>query len=199
MFSIVSKASWRNRTSAALVVAATVLSIGYPFAVYFARDAVSARSFVLAAVALVAVRVVTARSQVARAWRLPLLLMTFVLIASTLLDAEIADKAYPTLMSLAAALVFGWSLYHPPSLIETFARLRRPNLPPTAIDYCRKVTVTWTVWLVINAAIAATLAIWGSLASWTIWTGLLSYLAMGLLFAGEIACRYLILGHRTNQ
>lgn len=176
-----------------------MLSIGYPFAVYFARDTVSARSFVSAAVALVAVRVLTARSAVSRAWRLPLLLMTFVLIASTLLDAEIAEKSYPTLMSLAAALVFGWSLYHSPSLIETFARLRRTDLPPAAIAYCRKVTIVWTAWLVINAAIAAGLALWGSLAIWTLWTGLLSYLGMGLLFIGEIACRYLILGYRTNQ
>ncbi|HEX9449737.1 MAG TPA: hypothetical protein VF920_17245, partial [Dongiaceae bacterium] len=173
--------------------------MAYPFAVYFARDRVSARDFVLAALMLVVFRVLTARSAMARAWRLPLLVMALVLLVSTFLDAEIAAKAYPTLMSLAAALVFWWSLRHPPSLIEGFARLHHVDLPPTAVSYCRNVTTIWAFWLAGNAAISASLAVWGSLGAWTLWTGLVSYVIMGALFVGEIAFRYLISDYRADR
>jgi uncharacterized membrane protein len=129
---------------------------------------------------------------------MPLLLTALILMVTTFVDVDIAEKAYPALMSLAIALAFAWSLYYPPSLIERFARLRRGVLPPEAISYCRKVTVVWVLWLLMNAAISAGLAIWGSIAAWTLWTGLLSYLAMGLLFVSELAVRYLILGYRPN-
>jgi uncharacterized membrane protein len=101
-------------------------------------------------------------------------------------------------MSLAAAATFGMTLWRPPSLIERFARMRRSALPPEAPLYCRKVTVVWVVWLVANAAIAACLAIFGSLEAWTLWTGVLSYICMGMLIAGEIAFRWLFLERRQK-
>ncbi len=39
--------------------------------------------------------------------------------------------------------------------------------------------------LVLLAAVAAALALWAPLAWWTLYTGLIAYLLMGLLFAGE--------------
>jgi uncharacterized membrane protein len=182
-----------------LLALGTVAGIGYPLAVYFARDAISARSFVLVALALLGVRVFTLRSTSARLWRWPILLMAGVLIGSAALDPVIAEKAYPATMSLAAALVFAWSLNDPPSLIERFARLRRRDLPAEASAYCRKVTMVWALWLLVNAAISAGLALWGSLASWAVWTGLFSYLGMGLLFVCEMIVRRFILGYRPSE
>lgn len=196
MLSTASKAFWRSKSTTVIVIAGTVLGIAYPFAVYFTRGAISARGFVLLALGLLALRALTARSDTARLWRMPLLLTALILVATTLIDVDIAEKAYPALMSLAVALAFTWSLYYPPSLIERLARLRRGALPPAAISYCRKVTIVWVLWLLLNAAISAGLAVWGSIAAWTLWTGLLSYLAMGLLFLSELAVRYLVLGYR---
>ena len=45
--------------------------------------------------------------------------------------------------------------------------------------------------LVGNAAISAATGLWGSLALWTLWNGLLSYVLMGGLFAGEFMYRQL--------
>ena len=47
----------------------------------------------------------------------------------------------------------------------------------------------WTVWLAVNAAIAALLAVLTSEAAWALWTGLLAYLIMGALFVGEMLIR----------
>jgi uncharacterized membrane protein len=182
-----------------IVVVVAMLGIAYPFAVYYMRGSISARSFVLLALCLLALRVFTARSDMARLWRVPLFLMALVLVTTTLLDANLAEKAYPALMSLTGAVTFIWSLFQPPSLIERFARLRRRDLPLAAIAYCRIVTIIWALWFVINAATATGLALWGSLELWTLWTGLLSYLAMGLLIVGEFAVRQWMLRYRFGQ
>lgn len=199
MFSIVSKAFWQNRSGPILLAVGMVLGIGYPFAVYFSRGTISTHGFILLALSLLILRCLALRSEAARLWRPPLLLTAVVLIGATALNADMAEKAYPALMSLAAAFVFAWSLRYPPSLIERFARLRQPELPLAASLYCRRVTMVWAGWLLINAAISAALATWGSLAAWTLWTGLLSYLAMGLLFISEFAIRHFMPSYRSGR
>lgn len=199
MSSIVSKASSRNRLGAILFATGTVLGVGYPFAVYFLRGSISAANFVLLALCLLMLRLVTLRPATARLWTPPLLVAAAALGGTLLLDAEIAEKAYPALMSLTAAFAFAWSLRHPPSLIERFARLRRPDLPLEAIAYCRKVTLIWVVWLLINAAVASILALRGDLGFWTLWTGLISYFVTGLLVVSEIAVRHLLPAYRSGR
>lgn len=49
--------------------------------------------------------------------------------------------------------------------------------------------MVWTVWLVSNAAVAGALALWGSDEAWALWTGLIAYIVMGLLFGGEVLVR----------
>lgn len=199
MSSIASKASWRNKSAKVAIIVGAMLGIAYPFAIYFSRGTISPHSFVLIALCLLALRAFTARSDVARIWRLPFLLIAIVLVSTTLLNASLAEKAYPALMSLAGAATFAWSLFYPPSLIERFARLRMSELPPGGSAYCRKVTIVWVIWFLINAATAAGLALWGSVEFWALWTGLLSYLVMGLLFVGEFAFRHMMLRYRFGR
>jgi uncharacterized membrane protein len=165
----------------------------YALGVYLFHDQVSAAVFIAAALGLIALRLLFWRSPIARLWRLPLAVAAVVIMIVALADQHMAAKAYPVVMSLAAASVFAISLARPPSLIERFARIRRPILPDGAADYCRKVTMIWAAWLVANAAIAAALGAWASLELWTLWTGLLSYFGSGTLFFGEIAFRRLFI------
>ena len=50
-------------------------------------------------------------------------------------------------------------------------------------------TLVWTVWLLLNALIAGLLGWTGHDAAWAIWTGIVAYVVMALLFLGEIAIR----------
>ena len=70
--------------------------------------------------------------------------------------------------------------------------MREPDLPPTAQSYCRKVTIVWTVWLIANTIIAAVLSLPEHDEAWALWTGLVAYLLMGALFAGEIVVRRIV-------
>ena len=182
----------RNRPVPFGTAALVVASLLYPGLVYAGRAAVPPLAFVALALALIGVRLAASSSPTARVWRLPLAGAAVVIAALAALDGQLAAKAYPVVLSLGTAAVFGVSLLRPPSLIERFARLQEPDLPPEGQAYCRTVTVVWTVWLVANAAIAAALAVWGSDAAWALWTGIVAYVVMGVLFGGEFLIRRVV-------
>ena len=165
-------------------------SIAYPLAVYLGRDRIAPEAFVAVALLLLALRLATLRSATAARWRPPLLATCAVLLFLALADAPLASMAYPILLSLAAVAVFGWSLVRPPSLVEQFARLRHPDLPPAGRAYCRRGTAGWTGWLGGNAAGTAAPAARGDVRLWALWTGVIFYLASGLLLAGEYLIRH---------
>ncbi len=112
-------------------------------------------------------------------------------IGAIILWSESASTArlYPVMVNLGMLAYFGSSLLHPPSAIERIARISEPDLPPHAIIYTARVTMVWCCFFVINGAIALYTAIWSSLEIWTLYNGLIAYLAMGLLFSVEYLIR----------
>jgi len=189
--------SWPSRARTLAIGFAVVAGVAYPFAVYFYRDRLPATVLVAVALLLLGIQLATLQSPTAKLWRVPLLISAGLTIAIAFLDQNTAQEAYPVVRSLAVAAIFAWTLISPPSLIERFARLRRPQLPDSAVRYCRNVTIIWAVWLAANAAIATALVARGDLRSWAIWTGALSYVVSGLIFAGEFGYRVFFLeGHR---
>jgi uncharacterized membrane protein len=193
-----SRSRARSIATAFTVAFVAVAGFAYPFLVYFYGDRVRPAIFVAGALALAALQLTVLRSQVARLWRVPLILSAVLTVAIMFLDQRLARDAYPVIRSLGAAAVFAWSLASPPSLIERFARLRHSELPSGAIRYCRNVTLLWAIWLTLNAAIAATLALAGDVRIWAIWTGGISYAISGILFAGEFGYRMLVLERRQH-
>jgi uncharacterized membrane protein len=175
-----------NRTFSSIAIG---LGVVYPALVYALQSTLSQAAFVAIAVAAIALRVATLDKTSAALWRGPLLMAVPALLIMLLVAPSMAAKAYPVAISLAAAAVFGGSLIAPPSLIEQFARLQEPGLSEEGQAYCRKVTLVWTVWLVLNALIAGFLGWTGQDSAWAIWTGIVAYAVMALLFLGEIAIR----------
>ena len=182
--------SWKGGRLGGLgAVLFTTLAVIYPIAVYFFHDRASFLLFAGGACCLLLLRAFVVRSELSTMLRAPMLVAVGVIVALSTLDAAIAAKAYPAVLSVIVATVFGNSLRHPPSIIERIARIEDPQLTVTGQAYCRKVTWVWTIWLVANAVVATGLALWGSLDLWALWTGLVSYLVMGVLFSGEIMLR----------
>ena len=98
-------------------------------------------------------------------------------------------KLYPVLVSCVMLALFGYSLRFPPTMIERLARLRQPNLHPLVVMYMRRVTQIWCVFFVINGSIGLGTALWASEAVWSLYTGVISYVLMGILFGGELLYR----------
>jgi uncharacterized membrane protein len=181
---------WLHSKLAAVALATIfVLSVAYPAVVYFTKDRIGPLAFIALAEALLLLRLLTLPRPQARNWRPALIVALVLLPLLAVLDAALASRLYPVLLSLIFAAVFVLSLWQPPSLIERMARLRHGDLPPEGRLYCRRLTVVWAVWLFANAAIAAALAMVGADDYWALWTGLVSYLVMGALFAGDYILR----------
>lgn len=93
---------------------------------------------------------------------------------------------YPVFCNLLMLGIFSHSLFfQSQSVIERLARIREPELPPSGVAYTRRVTQVWCGFFSVNGAIAAATALHGDLQLWTLYNGLVSYLLMGLLLAGE--------------
>jgi len=165
----------------------------YPLLVYFGATKIPSICFVLVGLALIGLRILALRRRPnARIWIIAFLIAAFGLVIVLLLDPALAVKAYPVAVSLCVATIFGLSLLYPPTLVERMARLKEPNLPAQGVLYTRKVTIIWTVFLLANALISTATAVWGTLAQWTLWNGLISYILMGALFIGEMMVRRVI-------
>ncbi|MFY0542160.1 hypothetical protein [Nannocystis pusilla] len=97
--------------------------------------------------------------------------------------------ALPVLVNLGLLANFAASLRGPVSLVERFARLQEPDLPPGGPAYCRTWTKIWCGFFVANALVSAGLALWAPVAWWTLYTGLLAYLLIGVMFTVEYVVR----------
>lgn len=104
---------------------------------------------------------------------------------TVLTNSEILLRLYPAAVSLCMLLLFGLSLKTPPSMVERFARLNEPDLTASAMRYTRHVTQVWCIFFVANGAIATYTALYSSREIWSLYNGMISYLLMGTLFAGE--------------
>lgn len=92
---------------------------------------------------------------------------------------------YPVLVNLLMLTTFACSLRQPPSAIERLARLQTPDLPAVAIRYTYRLTQIWCLFFIVNGSIAALLALLRHYQAWALYTGLISYLLMGILLGGE--------------
>ena len=100
-------------------------------------------------------------------------------------NSETLLRCYPAAMNGGLLLLFALSLRHPPSMIERFARLAEPELPPAGVRYTRRVTLVWCLFFVANGSIAAYTAFFASRDIWALYNGFIAYLLIGALFAGE--------------
>lgn len=113
---------------------------------------------------------------------------------------RIALMIFPALLNAWLAWIFGRTLRSGQEpLIGTFARLEReqlhclaePKLLPRMASYTRRLTQIWSALFILMALIAAVLAVSGQFKMWMIFTGVISYLLVGVLFVGEYIYRRL--------
>lgn len=164
--------------------------VAYPLIVYAGIGHVSPAVFVALALAVLGIRLAWARGENRTgAFSGALIAVGLALIALLFYDGMIAAKAYPVLMSLAFAALFGGSLAFPPTLVERFAALTGTVATAPARLYMRRVTLVWFVFLLANAGVSAWTALAGDPAVWAFYNGFLSYLLMGILMGGEFLVR----------
>jgi len=116
-------------------------------------------------------------------------LIALVLLSGAIFFQNISAKMIPVLIHFSMFLVFYGSLRTDASLIEQFARLDFPELPPGIAEYCRKVTWVWTFFFAINIVFCTALAIWADDALWAFYNGGMIYLLLGIMMTSEYIWR----------
>jgi uncharacterized membrane protein len=178
-------------------IAGAAALVSWPFCVWLALTHPEWRALMLALALLFALRLAV---MPAGALRLPgiilLLAGTLLALAGYWLPQARLMLWYPVLVNLVMLLLFGGSLFAGPPLVERIARWQEGGeLPLAARRYTRKVTRVWSLFFLINGGLALAAVLSGSLRVWTLWNGVLSYLAMGTLFAVEWCVRQRVKRH----
>jgi uncharacterized membrane protein len=160
-----------------------ILTIAYPFMVYWGLQHYSAAKLLPLLLLLLALRWLTGSRPGERF--VLIAIMIVVLVVAFTWGHQLGLKFYPALVNLGLLLLFAGSLLSPPSVVERLARMREAELPPAAIIYTTRVTWMWTIFFVVNGSLAAITALWGSDEVWALYNGFISYLLIGILAGGE--------------
>lgn len=103
-------------------------------------------------------------------------------------------KLYPLAVCGTFFFVFAMSLASPPNIIFRFATLQDKSILGSPFKgrveaYCKKVTLVWLCFFVLNSAAAVWTAFWANERVWAVYNGGVSYIIMGLIFAIEFIVR----------
>jgi len=167
----------------ALKLLAALLLIAYPAAVYFGllHFGLAPLAWLLAAAGLLRLALGYRDRNL---WPVALVAIA-VGAGSALLRSIELLRYYPALINLVCLMAFGWSLWHPPTIVERIARLQEPDLSAAGVAWTRVVTRVWCAFFIVNGTLAVLTARFASLQTWTLYNGLIAYVMMGMLFGGE--------------
>lgn len=112
-------------------------------------------------------------------------------------ELKIVFRLYPLFISGFFLSVFLFSLSTEEPIIYRFATLTQPAIKSSITrdkvkSYCRRVTIVWCAFFMLNGTAALLTAVLMSDRIWAIYTGLISYILMGALFAGEFIVRVIV-------
>ncbi|OSI08335.1 integral membrane protein [Neisseria animaloris] len=166
------------------------LSIAYPLLWYYGRN--NGVFFWLAAL-MCCLWLVRAAIQKTRGQRVVSLILAAFFAAVLFFRRSDSMYWYPVAVNALMLTVFGSSLFAKQTLIERLARLQHPDLPPEGVYHTRRVTQIWCGFFFFNGSIAALLIYLEKFDWWAVYTGIVSYVLMGVLFAGEWVYRKVVL------
>jgi uncharacterized membrane protein len=106
----------------------------------------------------------------------------------------------PIVINLALCTLFARTLRRDSEpLVSRFARIGRGGwLAPDLARYTRNLTAAWAGFFLVMAVVSATLAVTGPLATWSLFSNLLSYLLVVVFFIVEYGYRRLRYRHHPH-
>ncbi len=103
-------------------------------------------------------------------------------------------KLYPVAVCVSFFFLFGMTFFSPPVIVYRFATLRDKRIECAPYKnivekYCRKVTLVWCVFFILNICVSVWTAFFCSERGWSLYNGCISYIIMGIIFAVEFIIR----------
>ena len=173
-----------------------LLVIVYPFVVFWALNkGFSPRYLAVLLATIVAVQFGFQKIRMIR--YVALFLSTALISCLWVYNDDLFLKLYPVMVNIVMLIIFGLSLKYSPSIIERFARRGKDDLPDHTILYCRILTIVWCGFFITNATVALGTTFL-SLELWTLYNGIISYILIGGLLAGEVLFRIQYIKRRAK-
>jgi uncharacterized membrane protein len=173
----------------------TIVFMGYPAAVYYGLTRHSVR---VVATVLLSLFIFYAIARFVGAKRDRELLrrtgemigtVTVLLVLAAIFNDQRFILSLPVLINLVLLWGFAGSLRTPVPIVERFARLHVADLSAEEIVYCRRVTIVWSGFFVLNGSVAAGTALFAPFSYWALYNGLIAYILIGILSATEYILR----------
>lgn len=177
------------------MTAFVVLSLAYPLLVYLSLGRFEPRWLALLLFTVAVLRAVSTRQAV---WLVAAAGAGLLALLGSVFNQALPLKLYPALVNAVMLAVFAASLRYPPTAVERIARLTEPDLPDFAVRYTRRVTQVWCGFFILNGLLALLTALYAPTRVWALYNGLLAYVMMGMLFAGEWLVRRRVKAAHAN-
>lgn len=177
-----------------MVIVQVLLGIAYPILIFLSLTWLEPREVAFVVLSLAALRLLSLRRGAAVAFAkevwIPVALVGVVALGTAIWNDPMGLLITPTLINAALLATFGTSLWAERPIVERFARLQAKDLSDAEVRYCRRVTKVWCGFFVANGSTALYLALARDVETWALFTGLISYLLVGMLFGGEYIYRH---------
>ncbi len=178
----------------------TLVGIAYPAIVYFGLNYFPPYIIGFFLIAIIILRLLIGKAAQIKWPEIMVLVCSLLLIVILLpLNDQLAIKIYPLTISFGFALIFIYSLFYPPNIIERFARIVEPELNANGVKYTQKVTVFWVMFFILNGCVSIWTALYCDIYIWTLYNGFISYVLIGILFAGEFVIRQFVKQNHVGE
>jgi uncharacterized membrane protein len=168
----------------------TIIVLVHPLFIYFGLKMYSSRLIAfLIGVSMLGHVLTQDRHALQLRLLIPFSVIVAVCVAGILLDSPIFILYLPCCICASLLVAFSHSLFYPPSTIEVFARMFVSELSSEEMRYCRRVTLIWIGFFLLNGVAAFYTACCATLGIWSLYNGLLAYVGMGMLFVAELSYR----------
>ncbi len=156
----------------------------YPFIIYFGISVLPPSFFGIALAVLLLIRFGVIRPE-ERATALPaIILLLAYAVATAVLGSTRMLLYYPALVSFLLCALFAGSFKQEEPILLRIMRARGVTMHAHIPPYLTRLTAVWATFFALNGLIA----VWTTTASmeiWTIYNGMISYLLIAVLMAGE--------------
>lgn len=118
---------------------------------------------------------------------IPILVMLLVIVVFHYTNWIVA-KYYPVIVNFVLFCIFFGSTFSEETVIQKMAKLMEPNIKPKALEYTRRLTYIWSIFMLANFFISLA-TVFMSEKVWAIYNGFLSYMLVGVFFIIEYMVR----------
>ena len=181
---------------------ARILTVAYPLVLHYCvlTGQVTVAAYYLSMLLALPILTTLLERRAVRPFSIATLLLAIGLLTVLQTHELIIFKILPVIIHLALFFMFAFSLKRNNTpVITRIAAAIRPSLSDDEVTYTRSVTIMWAVFFLAMALISGYLAVFSSVAVWSLFVNVVSYGLIALVFLAEFQLRRRVLREQVDS